>query len=582
MQAGVESRVQYQTLRQLLGVAPLSAPAQCRDLCELGEAFYRADAPWAAYTGLPFARQAGLPGLYAAWLWRALYDNRQCDDALQENCAAIERAVVSYAARDEALRVEHIKQNRKMFDQCFFHLRTWYPGLGATGRKFTERLTVLTDALTSGPEHWSGALKVFNHACDKELERAAKLAGRMQASELGRIKIAHAQQRVTGIYNDVVALHPLPESTLDFIDHIVLPSLQYLLINESEQAPDWSFWRRVLRLIVWSVNPEKTHEERQTFFNKGPVLLSQLENDAVCKAFSTHVYRDYVDEFSAQIITLLKGHNIETVIAPKRAATAEVESLDQLQNGAKHYFSAGDWLVFDTGDTLIRCQFLMQVPGTDTLLFVNRSGHKVLQKTAEQMSACFEAGIARELPKVPVLSAALAAVDARMESLQERVIKEASAAQEERDKLERQKQALRQAQERQLQAKKAAEAKARAEAERLAQERAAREQAHQAQQASKAREAREQQLRDTLDNLTLGTWADLPLNDGKPMRCKLAVSMRSTNKYIFVDRVGSKVAELLYDDLLDFLRRDEAVFYQPEQGFENRLESIVRGLRRTE
>jgi hypothetical protein len=582
VQAEEESNVQYQTLRELLGVAPLTAPAQYRDLCALDEAFYRADAPWAAYTELPFAGQAGLPGLYAAWLWRALYENRQCDAALQTSCAAIEQAVVSYAAHNEALSVEHIKQNRKMFDQCFFHLRTWYPSLGATGRKFTQRLAELTAALSLGPEHWSRALEVFNQACDKELDRAAKLAERMQASELGHIKIAHAQQRVTGIYNDLVALHPLPESTLDFIDHIVLPSLQYLLINESEQAPDWNFWLRVLRLIVWSVNPEKTHEDRQAFFNKGPVLLSQLENDSVCKAFSAHVYRDYVDEFSAQIITLLKGQSIETVTAPKRAATAEVEPLERLQSGAKHHFSAGDWLVFDTGDTLIRCQFLMQVPGTDTLLFVNRAGHKVLQKTVEQMSACLDAGIARELPTVPVLSAALAAVNARMESLQERVLKEASAAQEERDKLERQKQALRQAQARQQQAKKAAEAKARAEAERLAQERAKREQARQAQQAHEAREAREQQLRDTLDNLTLGTWADLPLNDGKPMRCKLAVSMRSTNKYIFVDRVGSKVAELLYDDLLDYLRRDEAVFYQPEQGFENRLESIVRGLRRTE
>jgi hypothetical protein len=574
---------QYQDVRELLGVGPLTAPAKLGDISELETTFYQADDPWAAYRELPFARQAGLPGLYAAWLWHALQDNVQCDHALDASRSAMIGAIVAYVASDEPLTVAHVKQNRQLFDQCFFHLRTWYSGLGPTGRKFTERLTALSEALAKGPEQWAAALTSFNQACDKELDRAAMLAERMQTSELGHIKIAHAQQRVTGIYNDVVALHQLPEATLDFIDHIVLPSLQYLLINESEQAPDWSFWMRILRLIVWSVNPEKSPEDRQAFFNKGPVLLSQLENQSVSKAFSGNVYRDYVDEFSAQIITLLKGQAIETVTAPKRQVSAEVESLSQLQNGgAEHHFSAGDWLEFDSGETLIRCQFLMQAPGTDTLLFVNRSGHKVLQKTVEQMSACFDAGIAQEIPKIPSLSAALAAVNARMENLHERLTTQALAEQQEREKLERQKQALIQAKKRQLLVKKEAEVKARAEAERLALERAAREQAIKARQLSEAREAREQQLRDTLDNLTLGTWADLPLDDGKAVRCKLAVSMRSTNKYIFVDRVGRKVAELLYDDLLGYLLRDEAVFYKPEQGFENRLETIVRGLRRTE
>ncbi|WP_049722760.1 DUF1631 family protein [Gilvimarinus polysaccharolyticus] len=575
--------LQFSAVRKLFGLDSLTVPATVADISALGEEFYRADDSWIVYRELPFAKKAGLSGYYAAWLWRALSDNVLCDPKLEDARIAIVGAIVSYVASNDALSLAAVQKNRKAFDQCFFHLRTWYPDLGPVGRKFTERLDVLVDALQGGVEQWDAALATFNLGCGKELDRAAMLAKRMQASELGEIKIAHAEQRVTQIYNDVVALHPLPESTLDLIDNIVLPNLQYLLINESEQAPDWSYWVRILRLIVWSVNPDKSSEDRQAFFNKGPVLLAQLEDGAVNKACSDNVYRDYVDEFSSHIITLLKGQAIETVTAPKRRVSAEVESLSQLQSGGvEHHFSAGDWLGFDNGDTLIRCQFLMQAPGTDTLLFVNRAGHKVLQKTVEQMSACFDAGIAEEIPKVPALSAALSAVNARMAALQERVATQARAQHEEREKLRRHKQALAQIKSRELLAKQAAEAKARAEVERLAVERAAREKLAKVRQMTEAREAREQQMRDTLDGLTLGTWADLPLSEGKTVRCKLAVSMRSTSKYIFVDRVGSKVAELLYDDLLGYLMRDEAVFYKPEQGFENRLETIVRGLRRTE
>jgi len=577
------SVTRYAALRKLLALSPATVAVTCSDISAVPESFYRADDPWPAYQQLTYARSAGLPGLYATWLWRALHEHSQCDPALDGARTAIISALVDYAAGNESLKLCAMVNNRPAFDRCLFHLRTWYAGLGPTGQKFTERLQQLTKALNAGPEHWAQALNRFNQVCDKELARAALLAERMQTSELGRIKIAHARRRVNDIYNEQVAQRQLPESALEFIDHIVLPSLQYLLINESEQAPDWSFWLQVLRLIVWTVNPDKPPEDRQAFFNKGPALLSQLETKAVSKAFAQHVYHDYLDELSALIISLLKGHEVDTITAPKRHISAELKSLSQLQSGAaKHHFCNGDWLEFDDGISLIRCQFLMQVPNTDTLLFVNRSGHKVLQKTIAQMSVCFDAGIAQPIPTTPGLSTALTTVAARMENMQEHLLTQARAAQTERQNLKQQQQAQQQAKNRLLQTRHEAELKARQEARRLALEHDAQQRAIKERQASQARQAHEQQMRDTLDKLTLGTWADLPLDNGKPVRCKLAVSMRSSNKYIFVDRVGQKIAELLYDDLLGFLQRGEATFYQPEQPFESRLETIVRGLRRTE
>lgn len=538
---------------------------------------------WQAYLALPYAPGAGLAGFYATWMARVLDENILLPPQLQTYKGQITRAILSYVAADEELELSALLDNRRAFDQCFFHLQTWYPGLGAAGRRFVERIEQLCAGLQQGPELWCDALEAFNKLSDRELDKAAVLAERMKTSELGRIRAASAQQRVTDLYNQVVAQRPLPESALVFVEEVVLPNLQYTLINSPEQDSAWHFWERALRLLVWSLNPEKSEEDRQAFFQKGPALLAQLEAAQSGNVCSPEVYQSHLNEISGLIITLLKGQTQETLIAPKKQVSAEAESLKHLQAaGAEHHFSVGDWIEFDDGRQRLRCQYLMQVPGTDRLLFVNRNGHKVLQKSVAEMSACLEAGIAHEIPHLPVLSATLTAVNARMAQLQQQLQARALARQRERERLARKaRPRKRQSSRSWLRAKRLRPRPVPRPSvwpKRGASGKGASRELREAEE----REAHEQAMRDKLDQLTLGTWADLPLEKGKTVRCKLAVSLRSTGKFIFVDRVGTKVAELKYDELLAFLIEGKAVFYQPEQDFENRLETIVRGLRRTE
>lgn len=585
----------YAEVRTMLGLeASGHTPATVAELFSAGADFHAADDVWYAYQQLPFAEHAGLAGLYGCYMAQALAENTQLAEELADSKDHLLNQLLSYVASDESLNLLHIQNNRRALDQCLFHLQTWYSGLAGPGRKFKERTEQLVEAMAAGPDHWGTALEEFNKQGDRELDKAAMLAERMQTSEMGRIRAGIAQQRVTDMYNEFVALQPMPESTLGFIDEVILPSLQFILINGSEHDADWKFWVKALQVIVWAVNPDKAEEDRQAFFQKGPALLTQLETTKANKVCTDSVYQNHLADFSNQVITLLKGQTLETVTAAKRQVSAEVESLKQLRaSGPEHQFSSGDWIEFDDGEQRIRCQFLMQAQGTDLLLFVNRNGHKVLQKSVEQMTACFEAGIAREIPQVPVLSGALAAVNAKMTLLQQQVQARELQQQQVREAEERKRREAEMARERELAARQEAEAKARAEAERLAREAREREQAaraeaeqkvraERARQKAAEREAHEQASRDKLDNLTLGSWVDLPINDGPAVRCKLAVSLRSTGKYIFVDRVGTKVAELKYDELLDLLLAGKAVIHQAEQGFENRLENIVRGLRRTE
>ncbi|MCP8899495.1 DUF1631 family protein [Gilvimarinus xylanilyticus] len=571
----------FARLAKLLNAAP-SSSTELSALKALPTEVLHSDDPWRGYRA-QLGENASLPGLYAAWFAQALRDNIDCDESLRETVERLSDWLLHTILGDESLQLHALRANRRHWDQAFFHLHTWCDELGPQGRKFTQRIDELVEQLEActGPEGQTPRLEAFNHAGNRELERAAKLAERMQASEVGRMRALHAEQQVNALYNQVVAGRDLPESVWVFIDQQLMPALQFVLINESDQAPAWSFWTRMLRLLVWSLNPDKSAEDRQAFFNKGPALLTQLEQAEPPPSCAASSYQAFLSDVSECVITLLKGQSFEVQTAPSRD-THQQGSLEQLHTGGEaHPFSGGDWIEF-CGDQVLRCQFLLQAPGTDQLLFVNRNGQKVLQKSVADMRACFDADIAREIANVPVLSAAITATNARMAQLQTLYEQRAAAAAEAREQEQLRRRALAEAHARDLAARKEAEAKARQEAERLAAQRRERLEREKREQAAAESAAHEKQVRQTLDNLTLGTWADLPLDNGRTARCKLAVSMRSTGKYIFVDRVGSKVAELQYEQLLTMALAGTAVFYQPEQHFENRLESIVRGLRRTD
>src|SRR5690606_35129636 len=103
------------------------------------------------------------------------------------------------------------------------------------------------------------------------------------------------------------------------------------------------------------------------------------------------------------------------------------------------------------------------------------------------------------------------------------------------------------------QAREKARAKAEAEAARLAVEEAERRRQREAAAQREAQVVQARQAEAQVDALTLGTWAEIPDATGQRVRAKLAVSMRSTGRYIFVDRVGSQVAEYKREQLVDLL-----------------------------
>ena len=83
-----------------------------------------------------------------------------------------------------------------------------------------------------------------------------------------------------------------------------------------------------------------------------------------------------------------------------------------------------------------------------------------------------------------------------------------------------------------------------------------------------------------VDNLHTGSWIEFIQDDQRKLRCKLAAIIKSTGRYIFVNRSGVKVLEKTRMTLAVEFKNNSVVLLDNALLFDRALESVIGNLRR--
>ena len=79
--------------------------------------------------------------------------------------------------------------------------------------------------------------------------------------------------------------------------------------------------------------------------------------------------------------------------------------------------------------------------------------------------------------------------------------------------------------------------------------------------------------------MAVGEWVEIH-QDKHKKRCRLVAILRNSGKRIFINRTGSKAAELEVEDIAAMLCAGEMVLLEDAQLFDKALTSIIDGLRK--
>ncbi|MBU2884347.1 DUF1631 domain-containing protein [Gilvimarinus agarilyticus] len=525
--------------------------------------------------------------LVGLWLARGIGDNLRCDLELAERLQRVQRILIELIAEDAAF--SHVSEKRWFiaWDTFFFHLHSWYPGLGSAANKFLAQCDHTLQMLSGqDPAVCLQAIEDFNQQADRDLERAGRVAARIRDTELGQLKVQKAKRQVDETLNQWLAGSRLPDSVFTYIRHTMGPALQFYLINDRHQ--EWELWCDLLQSLCKMFEPNKSAEEQVQLHRQAPALGARLQSTKPPETCELQTYHHFMSDVLDGVDQLLAGALPDADIAPPMARENPAARLrSHRRDQEQHRLNCGDWLRFtnaNEGD--VRCQYLLQSPVSDELIFVNRLGHKVVQMSVGSFLEALDRRDAEPMANIKVFSTAMNKAVARLEYChaeakvkwqQQEKIKQQREAQLARERAERERaKAARQ------QANKAAREQALAEEKaRLHRLKVEREQAElEARQALQAQ--REQAAAARIETLVTGMSADITDSDNHTERCTLAMIIPSTGKYIFFDQYQRKVNEWRREELMQQIMAGNIDFYDAEPGFDSRLEQIVFGQKRTQ
>ncbi len=212
-----------------------------------------------------------------------------------------------------------------------------------------------------------------------------------------------------------------------------------LLLTYLRQGADSENWRHQLAVadqLVWSVGPKRLHGDRQELLRAIPELLRGLKDGLGGISFDQHQTARLFKELQACHINCLRGSPAITGPAPAPPPGAEVsqeskvpaapvqparrtavpanqapaaEELDEFDHQAEA-LTPGTWLeVKEENNQRSRIKLCWKSQITDSYVFVNRKGIKVLEITRNGVARLLRRGAAIHLKDIntPILDRAL-------------------------------------------------------------------------------------------------------------------------------------------------------------------------------
>jgi len=475
---------------------------------------------------------------------------------------------VRLACADDRVFCQAENPVRRFLSEALGRARCWYPLAGRSGRELPEKIQEILEAIASKPEF---PQRSFSEFLAKEEKRAILSEQRLCEAELGAVAQNLAQTDVLNLLNSNLSGCLLSAGIGDFLQGAWRSELQFWRLNDPQYSKEWNLWSRAIAMLGNIVNPSYEWENAE-LMAQVQAIFSLLEKSTQLNVCKQDQYEAFVTELNAALFSRLKDRfDSDQPLAPIPSLTNsehEGASISRALVAKARGLKVGDWFLFTGEDnSVLRCKLALKLEGTGQLLFVNAHGRKVMLKSVETFLLCLSTLVAKPLPLGPQFELSLTRViNLRRESL----------ALSKRAKVERVEPVTVPSAVTEMQNSEGLGPISSPQSCGLINEGG---------QKDISVEVGPENLANAealMSSLRVGAWVEIKDAESvESVRCKLAVIIRGTEKYIFTDRLGTKVAEFHRDTLFTKFCHEQIVVHGQGENFEDQLAKVIRGLRKT-
>ncbi|KUM41634.1 DUF1631 domain-containing protein [Pseudomonas sp. EpS/L25] len=366
-------------------------------------------------------------------LFEFILDDLTLPDSLKALIARLQIPMLKVAVLDKTFFSRGSHPARRLLNEIAAASLGWgeqsdlqRDGLYQKIEQIVQRL--LTD-FVDDPEIFAELLADFMAYVSDEQRRSELLEQRTRDAEEGRARAEIARLQVEHVLSLRLQEHPLPAA----VQRVLREAWsQVLLLTCLKQGYESSEWRAALQTmddLIWSIQPHHDVASRQRLLEMVPGLLKALREGLASAAFDpfstseffTELESLHVQTFQQARAEVVEGTSVaapgmpsasvvvdapfELPTAAERIAGLTDESLDWVDS-----LSVGAWLEIQDEDQKLRCKLAAVIRPMGRLVFVNRTGMKVLDRTRDELALDYQEGRVRLLDDALLFDRAMTSV----------------------------------------------------------------------------------------------------------------------------------------------------------------------------
>lgn len=366
-------------------------------------------------------------------LFEFILDDLTLPDSLKALIARLQIPMLKVAVLDKTFFSRGSHPARRLLNEIAAASLGWgeqsdlqRDGLYQKIEQIVQRL--LTD-FVDDPEIFAELLADFMAYVSDEQRRSELLEQRTRDAEEGRARAEIARLQVEHVLSLRLQEHSLPAA----VQRVLREAWsQVLLLTCLKQGYESSEWRAALQTmddLIWSIQPHHDVASRQRLLEMVPGLLKALREGLASAAFDpfstseffTELESLHVQTFQQTRPDVVEGASVAAPSVPpasvvvdapfelpraaERIAGLTDESLDWVDS-----LSVGAWLEIQDEDQKLRCKLAAVIRPMGRLVFVNRTGMKVLDRTRDELALDYQEGRVRLLDDALLFDRAMTSV----------------------------------------------------------------------------------------------------------------------------------------------------------------------------
>ena len=249
----------------------------------------------------------------------------------------------------------------------------------------------------------------FSSFIEKEERKARIVEQRTKESEEGRIKSNKAQQTVEDIIKSKLASIDIPAAAKETIQN-GWSRVMFLAYLKDDKEHRWQQTTDTLEQLIWCLMPHSDDKDRQRWVRTVPGLLKEVKsglqevsyNSARLDQTMADMKKALTDAFKQQSITAATKSEPEIISSTSETATEITSNADktaiqkqkEIEDAAiaEHMLKVdaietGSWIEFSlVNGSKFRCKLSTKIDEAECLIFVNRMGLKVVEKTRRELA----------------------------------------------------------------------------------------------------------------------------------------------------------------------------------------------------